>query len=87
MDSQEIDITYASYNGRLSEQRIVICDSPGINYSGELKHMQITDQMISSESYQMIIYLTNATQLGTTMTKYIWQRFKSMIEKRPFCLS
>ena len=66
LDSQEIDITYASYNGRLSEQRIVICDSPGVNYSGEIKHKQITDQMISSESYQMIIYLMNATQLGTT---------------------
>lgn len=66
LDSQEADITYVSYNGRLSEQRIVICDSPGVNYSGEIKHKQITDQMISSESYQMIIYLMNATQLGTT---------------------
>ena len=44
----------------------MICDSPGVNYSGEIKHKQITDQMISSESYQMIIYLMNATQLGTT---------------------
>lgn len=66
LDSQEVDITYASYNGRLSEQRIVICDSPGVNYSGDIKHKQITDRMINSETYQMIIYLMNATQLGTT---------------------
>lgn len=66
LDSQEADITYVSYNGRLSEQRIVICDSPGVNYSGEIKHKQITDQMISSENYHLIIYLMNATQLGTT---------------------
>ena len=66
LDLQEVDITYVSYNGRLSGQRIVICDSPGVNYSGEIKHKQITDQMICSETYQMIIYLMNATQLGTT---------------------
>lgn len=66
LDSQEIDITNASYNGRLSGQRIVICDSPGVNYSGEIKHKQITDQMICSETYQMLLYLMNATQLGTT---------------------
>lgn len=53
------------YEGILAGQRLIINDSPGVNFSGDAEHKQITDQMISAGNYQLMIYLMNATQLGT----------------------
>lgn len=53
------------YEGILAGQRLIINDSPGVNFSGDAEHKQITDQMISAGNYQLMVYLMNATQLGT----------------------
>jgi len=61
----EVDASSVYYNSILAGQRIVVCDSPGVNFSGDDKHKQITDKMVSTGNYQLMLYLMNATQLGT----------------------
>ena len=67
-DSDEIFVsTY--YNGELGGCRIIINDSPGVNYSGDNTHKKITNQLINKKNYQLLIYLMNATQLTTNDEK------------------
>lgn len=53
------------YNGMLRGTRMIIYDSPGINCSGEEEHKKITNEMIRKKNYDLMIYLINATQIGT----------------------
>ncbi|MCI8485465.1 MAG: hypothetical protein HFH41_14175, partial [Lachnospiraceae bacterium] len=53
------------YNGLLGGKRLIIHDSPGVNYSGNVGHKDISNQLIRSKDYQLLIYVMNATQLGT----------------------
>lgn len=58
-------VVSTSFIGGLSEQRLIVNDSPGVNYSGDVKHKQITDRLIKAKNYNMLIYIMNATQLST----------------------
>ena len=53
------------YNGLLGGDRLVIYDSPGVNFSGNSDHKKITEDFIVGKEYDCLIYLMNATQLGT----------------------
>jgi GTPase Era involved in 16S rRNA processing len=53
------------FTGELSDQRIMICDSPGVNYHGDAEHKRITERMINDKNYNLLIYVMNATQLAT----------------------
>lgn len=53
------------YDGELGGNRVVINDSPGINFSGDSVHRYITESQIKGKKYNLLIYLMNATQLGT----------------------
>lgn len=53
------------FDGILGGQRVIMYDSPGVNYSGESKHKKITENVVKTGDYQLMIYLMNATQLGT----------------------
>ena len=53
------------FSGELGGKRVVINDSPGVNYSGDKSHEAITDNLIKSREYDLIIYIMNATQLAT----------------------
>lgn len=55
----------ANYYGGLSDARIIVNDSPGVNFSGDKEHQKIAEQLIKSRKYNMLIYVMNATQLGT----------------------
>lgn len=59
------DVKIVYFNGLLGGQRLVVYDSPGVNYSEDSKHKKITDNIIRTGNYQMMVYLMNATQLGT----------------------
>ena len=37
------------YVGGLAEEKIVINDSPGVNYSGDSEHKQIADRLVKDE--------------------------------------
>ncbi len=53
------------FDGRLKGHRIIIHDSPGVNFSGDQEHKVITDKLLKGKKYQLLIYVMNATQLGT----------------------
>lgn len=53
------------FDGRLEGHRVIIHDSPGVNFSGEQDHKIITDRLIKRRKYHLLIYVMNATQLGT----------------------
>lgn len=61
------NIIYVATNfiGTLSDTRIVVNDSPGVNYSGDQEHRKIATQFIKRRKYDLLIYVMNATQLGT----------------------
>lgn len=54
-----------SFDSGLADQRIVINDSPGVNYSGDKEHKKVAEQLIKRRKYHLLIYVMNATQLGT----------------------
>ena len=67
----------------LGKQRIVINDSPGVNYSGDKDHKKITDHMLESRDYQLLIYVMNATQLATNDEDEHLEFIKNTIGRTP----
>lgn len=61
------DMIYVATNyiGTLSDSRLVVNDSPGVNFSGDNEHRIITEKLIKRRNYNLLIYVMNATQLGT----------------------
>lgn len=53
------------FGGRLGNHRIIIHDSPGVNNSVDQEHKVITDRLIKGKNYHVLVYVMNATQLGT----------------------
>ena len=49
----------------LCDKRCIICDSPGVNSHENEEHKRITQKMLMSKKFKNIIYILNATQLGT----------------------
>lgn len=71
------------FNGKLGGSRIIINDSPGINYSENKVHKEITDKMLRLKKYDLLIYLMNATQLGTNDDEQHLEYVKSIIGRKP----
>lgn len=71
------------YNGLLGGERVIINDSPGVNYSGEKEHREITNKMIREGNYDLLIYLMNATQLGTNDDLEHLQYVKNCVGNTP----
>ena len=60
-------ITVSTYfDGLLGGQRITLYDSPGVNSNENPEHTEIANKMIRSKKYKLLVYVLNATQLGTT---------------------
>lgn len=55
----------ARFTGSLSDSRIIVNDSPGVNFSGDKEHREIAEHLIRRRKYNLLIYVMNATQLGT----------------------
>jgi GTPase Era involved in 16S rRNA processing len=53
------------FDGGLKDHRIIIHDSPGVNFSGDQEHKLITDKLLRGKNYHLLVYVMNATQLGT----------------------
>lgn len=53
------------FDGCLKNCRLILNDSPGVNYSENAEHREITDRMIRKKNYNLLIYVMNATQLAT----------------------
>lgn len=53
------------FNSLLGGQRLVLFDSPGVNSSENIDHMEISRKMIYTKKYNLMFYVLNATQLRT----------------------
>lgn len=66
-ENKSYKITVGTYfNGELGGKRIILFDSPGVNSSENVEHTEISQRMIKSRKYRLLIYVLNSTQLGTT---------------------
>lgn len=57
-------------------KNLSIIDTPGTNNSLDITHMKKTIESIKNEKYNYIIYILNATQLGTNDDKELLQYVK-----------
>lgn len=65
-DNLSTKITVGTYfNGCLAGHRVVLLDSPGVNSSENEEHREISYKTIRSRKYKLLLYVMNATQLGT----------------------
>ena len=70
-DNKSYKLTVGTFfNGELSGKRITLFDSPGVNSSENVDHTEISQRMIKSRKYNLMIYVLNSTQLGTTDEEY-----------------
>ena len=53
------------FRGRLSGKRIALLDSPGVNSSENMEHTAITQRIIKSKKYNLLLYVLNATNLSS----------------------
>lgn len=53
------------YNSALGGSRLIIDDTPGVNYYGNSEHTQISHKWINKREFKLLIYIMDATQLGT----------------------
>lgn len=54
------------FDGLLGGQRVILYDSPGVNSSENPVHAEITRKTLKAKKYKLVLYVLNATQLGTT---------------------
>lgn len=54
------------FNGELSGKRITLLDSPGVNSSDNIEHTEISHRTLKARKYDLLLYVINSTQLGTT---------------------
>ena len=53
------------FNSTLSNSRVCLIDTPGVNYSGDKNHGEITRKAIASNDYDAIIFVSNALYFDT----------------------
>lgn len=53
------------FNSTLSNSRVCFIDTPGVNYSEDKNHGEITRNAIKSNSYDAIIFVVNSLQFNT----------------------
>lgn len=53
------------FRGALSGKRIILMDSPGVNFHGDTEHRRIAQDAIRNEKYTLLLVILNGTQLHT----------------------
>lgn len=76
-------IVAGHFNGILSDERILIDDSPGVNFSEDSSHREITEAMLKRKRYDLLIYVMNATQLSTNDENEHLEFVRKTIGKTP----
>lgn len=69
--------------GELCNERIIVNDSPGVNFSRNYEHKSITEKIIKSRKFNLLIYIMNATQLGTNDESSHLEYVKKTIGRTP----
>lgn len=66
-DNKSTQIVVSTFfNGSLGGRRLIVYDSPGVNSYENAAHTEIAEKMLKSKKYNLLLYVINATQLGTT---------------------
>ena len=76
-------IVATKFDGSLCEERLQVNDSPGVNFNGAPEHKEITERMLQEQNYDLLIYIMNATQLGTTDEATHLKRVQQLAGKIP----
>ena len=76
-------IVATKFDGSLCEERLQVNDSPGVNLNGAPEHKEITERMLQEQNYDLLIYIMNATQLGTTDEATHLKRVQQLAGKIP----
>lgn len=64
-NSSDKIVVSTHFKGNLENQRMIVNDSPGVNFSGDMEHKAIAEKLIKRKNYNLLIYIMNATQLST----------------------
>ena len=68
------------FNGLEDKQRFCFIDTPGVNYSENNEHEQLTKKVIAEKDYDKLVYVINSNYLGTNddaqYLKYIVDKVK-----------
>lgn len=79
------DVIYVAtrFSGGLENKRVIVNDSPGVNFSGDSTHREIANKLIKKKKYGLLIYVMNSTQLGTNDEDEHLQFVKHIIGRTP----
>ncbi len=65
----------------LNKSRLCLIDTPGVNYTLDKGHKELTKTMIESNNYDVLIYIINAENIGTSddrnYLEYIFNNVKN----------
>ena len=64
-----------------SKKSIVLFDTPGVNNSGDLRHAEITQDILKQLKNGVIVYILNATQLATNDDELLLQMVVEHLKK------
>lgn len=80
LNSSDNILVSTYYNGLLGGKKLLFYDTPGVNYSGEIHHKEMTRQLLALGDYEVILYVMDGTQLRTEdeaeHLKYVCQHVK-----------
>ena len=62
---KEIIVETSSINSNVSSKPIILVDTPGENYSQNTQHKMLAKRALDEFDNGMVIYILNATQIGT----------------------
>lgn len=72
----------------LSQERICLIDTPGVNYSGDHSHGRMTRDAVDANDYNLLLFVSDATQFMTNDDARILEYvIKNCKKKIVFCLN
>lgn len=60
-----------SFEGRLNKKPIILIDTPGVNYAYDIRHRELTEKEIKTESYDAIICVVNSCYMESEDSKLL----------------
>lgn len=69
------------FNSTLSDSRICLLDTPGVNNSKDTDHFKITSDAIKSKNYDFIIFISNGQYNGTNDENHLLKLLKESTNK------
>lgn len=65
LSTEHIDSVGIHFSSSLSDSRVCLIDTPGVNFNGDKTHGEMTRKAIKDNNYDIILLVLNAQQLAT----------------------